>query len=221
MNEAVTGEDWTVILPVKPFSLGKSRLAPDAAAHRAALARCFYLDTLHAVLSTTQVSRVIVVTGDADAAALASGGQATVVRDDPGRGLNQAVAQGVAHARSLDADCAVAVVTADLPCLRAAELSRVLSAAHGHRRAFLADHTGWGTTVLTAGRGQELRPAFEGRSRGRHLRDGAVELRLRDVFSVRLDVDTVEDLRTAAALGVGPRTARLLADISDWHPKVA
>lgn len=213
----MTGENWTVVVPVKPFSRGKSRLAPEVAAHRAALARCFYLDTLDAVLGTTAVSKVIVVTGDADAAALALARQAMVEHDDSGRGLNHAVTLGVAAARSLDADSAVAVVTADLPCLRADELGRVLSASHGHGRAFLADHLGMGTTVLTAGSGYELRPAYEGQSRRRHLGDGAVELRLDGVPGARLDVDTVEDLRVAAALGVGPFTARLLAGISDWQ----
>ncbi|MFF8227511.1 2-phospho-L-lactate guanylyltransferase [Streptomyces caelestis] len=207
-------------MPVKPFSQGKSRLAPDVAVHKSALARCFYLDTLHAVLSTAAVSRVIVVTGDADAAALASARQATVVPDDAA-GLNQAVAQGFATARSLDADCAVAVVTADLPCLKTVEFSQVLSASHDHRRAFLADHTRCGTTVLTAGRGQDLRPAFEGRSRWCHLGQGTVELHLRGVPSARLDVDTVQDLRAAAALGVGPCTARLLEGISGWRPAQA
>lgn len=214
----MTHEGWTVVVPVKPFWLGKSRLTLDAAAHRSAWARCFYLDTLDAVLRTPAVSRVVVVTGDADAAAEALARQAMVVHDDS-LGLDQAVARGGAGARSLDADCAVAVVTADLPCLRPAEFSRVLSASDGHRRAFLADHTARGTTVLTAGRGQDLRPAFEGLSRRRHRSLGATELLLDDVAGARLDVDTAEDLLAAAALGVGPCTARLLANIGDRHPQ--
>ncbi|MFD0801410.1 2-phospho-L-lactate guanylyltransferase, partial [Streptomonospora algeriensis] len=54
-------------------------------------------------------------------------------------------------------------------------------------------------------------PAFEGRSRLRHLAGGAAELDGSDAPSVRRDVDTPADLREAALLGVGPHTAKLLA----------
>ncbi|MGC5412975.1 2-phospho-L-lactate guanylyltransferase, partial [Streptomyces sp. DT225] len=53
----------------------------------------------------------------------------------------------------------------------------------------------------------ELRPAFGGPSRVRHLASGAVEITLPGIASVRRDVDTGEDLRVALELGVGPFTA--------------
>ncbi|MCX4767937.1 2-phospho-L-lactate guanylyltransferase [Streptomyces sp. NBC_01275] len=203
------GETWTAVVPVKPFSIGKSRLGP-ATVHRERLARAFFLDTLDAVLSALSVSRVIVVTSDADAAADAANRNAAVVHDSPGGGLNHAIVRGVTSARRTLASSAVAVVTADLPCLRAADLDRVLRAAQNHSRAFVPDHTDRGTTVLTAGRGHRLRPAFEGSSRQRHLDSGAVELRLQHAPSARLDVDTIEDLGAAAVFGVGTHTAELL-----------
>ncbi|MET8948566.1 2-phospho-L-lactate guanylyltransferase [Streptomyces sp. NPDC004542] len=204
------GETWTAIIPVKPFSVGKSRLGP-ATVYRERLARAFFLDTLDAVLSALSVSRVIVVTGGEDAAADAVSRNAEVVHDASGGGLNRAIVRGVTSARRTRAGSAVAVVTADLPCLRAADLDTVLRAAHHHPRAFVADHTDRGTTVLTAQRGHRLRPAFEGPSRRRHLDSGAVELRLRHAPSARLDVDTIEDLGAAADFGVGAHTAELLA----------
>jgi 2-phospho-L-lactate guanylyltransferase len=53
----------------------------------------------------------------------------------------------------------------------------------------------------------ELRPAFGGPSRARHLSSGAVEITSAGIDSVRQDVDTGDDLRAAVRLGVGPHTA--------------
>jgi 2-phospho-L-lactate guanylyltransferase len=105
----------------------------------------------------------------------------------------------------------VAALNADLPALRPAELARVLDAAAQFPRAFLPDAAEIGTTLLAAGPGRELRPAFGVDSRARHRASGAVELGLAGVDSVRQDVDTGADLRTALALGVGPRTAAMAA----------
>ena len=65
----------------------------------------------------------------------------------------------------------------------------------------------------TARRGEPFRPAFGGASRARHLAGGAKELLLDGVASVRRDVDTIEDLRDALALGVGPHTAEVAAKL--------
>jgi 2-phospho-L-lactate guanylyltransferase len=202
---------WTVLLPVKPFAVGKSRLAPWAGARRADWARAFYLDTLHAVARTPAVRRVVVVTADAEARALAARAGVEVVDDTPARGLNTAVHRGAAHVAGLTGR-PTAVLTADLPALRPEELGRVLAVARRHPRAFLADHAGSGTTVLTAGAPHLLVPRFEGASRVRHAAAGAHELAVADVSGARLDVDTPVDLGAALSLGVGPHSRALLSD---------
>ncbi|MDT3400869.1 2-phospho-L-lactate guanylyltransferase, partial [Streptomyces sp. B1866] len=106
---------------------------------------------------------------------------------------------------------AVAALNADLPALRAAELARVLQAADGLPRAFLADAAGVGTTLLAAAPGTDLAPAFGGASRARHGASGAREIAAHGVDSVRRDVDTGDDLRAALALGAGPHTCRVMA----------
>jgi 2-phospho-L-lactate guanylyltransferase len=105
----------------------------------------------------------------------------------------------------------VAALNADLPALRPGELWRVLDAAAEFPRAFLPDAAAIGTTLLAAAPGWELRPAFGTDSRARHRASGAVELPLTAVDSVRQDVDTGDDLRSALALGVGPHTAAAAA----------
>ncbi|RIQ15726.1 2-phospho-L-lactate guanylyltransferase, partial [Jiangella rhizosphaerae] len=127
-------------------------------------------------------------------------------------GLNAALRHGAQAARSAAGDAAVASLSADLPALRPAELDRVLTAAAEHPLSFVADAAGIGTTLYAAGPGVAFEPAFGGRSRAAHRLAGAVELELDGIASVRRDVDTAVDLWDARRLGVGPRTAALLAE---------
>jgi 2-phospho-L-lactate guanylyltransferase len=164
-----------------------------------------------AALACATVRGVAVVTGDALAGRELAALGAHIVADEPGGGLNAALAHGAEAVRARDPECAVAALNADLPALRPRELARVLAAAAEFPRAFLADAAAIGTTLLAASPGRELLPAFGGDSRARHRTSGAVELRLDAVDSVRQDVDTREDLRAALTLGVGPRTAAAAA----------
>ncbi|MFI2611973.1 2-phospho-L-lactate guanylyltransferase [Kitasatospora sp. NPDC018619] len=205
---------WSLVLPLKPLALAKSRLAPYAGPHRADLALSFALDTVAAALSTPGVGRVLVVTPDAAAGARLAALGALVVADEPGGGLNGALAHGAAAALTLAPRAPLAALSADLPALRPAELARVLGAVPPDGRAFLPDSPGLGTTLLACSPGHPLAPAFGESSRARHAAGGALELRLADVESVRRDVDTGTDLGEAAALGLGPHTSALFARLN-------
>lgn len=199
---------WTLVIPLKPLAQAKSRLADAAAAGaRPGLALAFAQDTVAAALAAPGVRDVAVVTGDPLAGRELAALGARIVADEPGGGLNVALAHAAAVVRATRPDGAVAALNADLPALRPAELARVLQAAAEFPRAFLPDAPEIGTTFLSATPGHALRPAFGVDSRVRHRRSGAVELALTGVDSVRQDVDTRADLRAALALGVGPHTA--------------
>ncbi|MEU6442731.1 2-phospho-L-lactate guanylyltransferase [Streptomyces sp. NPDC047046] len=203
---------WTLVVPVKPLSLAKSRLAgPLSAPSRRRLALAFAQDTVAAALACPEVRGVVVVTDDARGGAALAALGARVVPDTPGAGLNAALAHGASAARHGTSHGAVAALNADLPALRPAELSAVLRAAAHFPRSFLPDAAEIGTTFLAALSGTELSPLFGGHSRSRHRASGAVELDPGAVASVRQDVDTVTDLRAALALGVGPHTRRAAA----------
>ncbi|WP_200302594.1 2-phospho-L-lactate guanylyltransferase [Streptomyces adelaidensis] len=207
---------WTLVVPLKPLARAKSRLSDTAADEvRPALALAFAQDTVAAALTAAAVRDVLVVTDDPLAAReLASLGARTLPEDPETAaedGLNAALRHGTAVVRAVRPQSPVAALNADLPALRPAELTRVLNAAAEFPRAFLADATGIGTTLLAAAPGRALSPAFGPDSRLRHRRSGAVELALGAVDSVRQDVDTGDDLRAALALGVGPRTAAAAA----------
>ncbi|MCF4140511.1 2-phospho-L-lactate guanylyltransferase [Streptomyces sp. Tue 6430] len=203
---------WSLVIPLKPLALAKSRLADTAGdALRPGLALAFAVDTVTAALACAAVRDVAVVTDDVLAGRELAALGARVVADEPRTGLNAALAHGAADVRARRPDGSVAALNADLPALRPAELTRVLDAAAEFPRAFLPDAAAIGTTLLAVAAGRELLPAFGADSRARHRASGAVELRPTAVDSVRQDVDTGEDLRAALALGVGPRTAAAAA----------
>ncbi|KUM67962.1 2-phospho-L-lactate guanylyltransferase [Streptomyces curacoi] len=203
---------WTLVIPLKPLARAKSRLSDTAAdGLRPGLALAFAQDTVAAALACAAVKDVAVVTDDTLAGRELGALGAHIVADEPGGGLNAALAHAAAVVRSSRPDSAVAALNADLPALRPLELARVLDSAAEFPRAFLSDAAAIGTTLLAAAPGRELRPAFGADSRARHGASGAVELRLDEVDSVRQDVDTGDDLRAALALGVGPRTAAMAA----------
>jgi 2-phospho-L-lactate guanylyltransferase len=203
---------WSLVVPLKPLALAKSRLAGPAGPARAGLALAFAQDTVAAALACPAVRDVTVVTDDPLAGAELAALGARILPDDPAAGLNAALRHGADAVRARRPGAALAALNADLPALRGADLHQVLdAAASGSGRAFLADAAGIGTTLLAAPPGAPLDPAFGGPSRDRHLASGAREIALPGVDSVRRDVDTAADLRVALALGVGPRTAAIAA----------
>jgi 2-phospho-L-lactate/phosphoenolpyruvate guanylyltransferase len=210
---------WSVLMPVKVLAQAKSRLAGLAGPHRPELALDLACDTVTAVLETAQVARVVVITDDPVAAAALGGLGALVVPDEPRDGLNAALRYGAAFAAARWPGCGTAALSADLPALRPAELARALKAAMTFQRAFVADAAGDGTTLYTAAPGAVFRPAFGLASRARHAASGATELELKDIPGLRRDVDTPADLRGAAALGLGPRTAPLAAELLRCAPQ--
>jgi 2-phospho-L-lactate/phosphoenolpyruvate guanylyltransferase len=210
---------WSVLMPVKVLAQAKSRLAGLAGSHRPELALDLACDTVTAVLEAVQVARAVVITNDPVAAAALSGLGALVVPDEPRDGLNAALRHGAAIAAARWPGCGTAALSADLPALRPAELARALEAATAFQTAFVADAAGDGTTLYTAAPGAAFRPAFGLASRSRHAAGGATELELKDIPGLRRDVDTPADLRGAAALGLGPRTAPLAAELLRCAPQ--
>ena len=200
---------WGVVVPVKRLVQAKTRLGAYGAGLRQELALAFAADVVAAALRCEVVERVLVVTDDALAARLLQGLGAAVVADAPDAGLNPALHHGADLLRAEHPGCGVATVSADLPSLRPEDLAAVLRQVPPRGRAFVADADGRGTTLLAAGPGADLSPAYGGSSRLRHLASGAVELP--GPPALRRDVDTPEDLHRAAALGLGPRTGEVVA----------
>ncbi|WP_119729250.1 2-phospho-L-lactate guanylyltransferase [Thermomonospora amylolytica] len=213
-----TKTSWSLVLPVKVLSRAKTRMAAAAGPLREALALAVAADTVAAALRCALVAEVIVVTDDPLAASELSALGARTVPDEPDRGLNPALAYGASVARRARPDVGVGAMSADLPALRPAELGRVLTAAAAFPESFVPDAAGVGTTLYAVRPGVPFSPAFGPDSRARHAAQGARELALEDIASVRRDVDTPDDLRAALALGAGPRTTALAARLPSLSP---
>ncbi len=190
---------WTVLVPVKSLAQAKSRLtgaSADAAAHRR-LVLAIRADTISSARAADGVARLVMVVDrpgyhDTDL---------TFVQTAPG--LNAALAQAAADAVTRWPQDGIAALVGDLPALRPDDLADALSAAAAHPHAFVADHQGTGTTLLTSLPGRPLSPAFGAGSADRHAHTAR---RLDASPGLRCDVDTAADLKAAAALGLGPAT---------------
>lgn len=184
---------WTVVIPVKPPEIGKSRL-DVAGTDRAALARAIAQDTIAAA---AEVARVIVVTADPS---VDLPGVEVVVESAP-RGIAAAVTDGLAVAPGERR----AVLLGDLPALRPDDLAEALALAEDTRLGAVPDQERSGTTLVTAREG-DLPAAFGEGSWARHRAAGFVELPVPSTSTLRRDVDRPEHLTG----NLGPRTAAVL-----------
>ncbi|RZQ64917.1 2-phospho-L-lactate guanylyltransferase [Amycolatopsis suaedae] len=201
---------------MKPPNVGKSRLRgavdyhPQDEETHTELVLALAADTVGAATASSVVRRVLVVAADPAALSGLCMLGAEVVDQGAARDLNTALRHGERILRAADPTGVVAALQADLPALRAEELSAALSAAAG-RRAFVADRQGTGTTLLVSAPGAPLNPLFGPGSALAHTASGAVPLDV-DAPSLRSDVDTAADLAHARRIGLGEHTATLLGE---------
>ena len=199
---------WTAVVPVKRLAVAKSRLAlPDE--ERRELVLGFAVDTVDAVSACPQVGDVVVVTAEPAVAERVRRPRLRVVADD-GAGLDEAVALG-ARAAGLRSR-GVLVVPGDLPCLRHRDVTQVLAGVRPPAGAFVPDRATTGTTIVVLPTGTAAATRYgPGSAEGHRL------LGLRPLLDApvraRHDVDTLEDLEAALALGVGAATRAALAGV--------
>lgn len=209
----MVGRQWTVVVPVKSLTLAKSRLAVPANWRRD-LALAFALDTVAAICSSPLVVGVLVVTADPDVERCLRGRSVRVVGDD-GSGLQAAVHGGCRAASTRVPAAWVAVIPADLPSLRGEDVTKCLVAGQKTSGgAFVPDRDARGTTMLMCAPGQVVRSRYGPSSASQHR---ALGFRCLDDAPVRArhDVDTLQDLRRAAALGVGSQTTVVLRSLDE------
>jgi 2-phospho-L-lactate guanylyltransferase len=216
------------VIAVKSLDRAKSRLAdrlrPE---HRARLVLAMLADTVTAAAAAPQVVSVTVVTPDPAVADLARTLGATV-HPEPRRdsidpadpdGLNTALIDAAAALRHRHGPIDLLALQADLPALRAAELSDMLTTAPHGVRSIVVDHAGTGTAaLLVRDATAALDPRFGPDSARRHIAAGATDLG-GDWPGLRLDVDTADDLDLAVDLGAGAATRTVLYDIG-WPDHV-
>ena len=203
--------DVALIIAVKRLAAAKTRLAPVFSAKtRANVVLAMLLDTLAAASGVDSLHSVTVITPDDAAGAAAAELGAEVLPDPTPEGHTDPLNNAISAAEHVVAKSVpnLVVVQGDLPALQPQELAEAIAAARDHRRSFVADRLGSGTTALCAF-GVALDPRFGPDSAARHRRSGAIEL-TGAWPGLRCDIDTPGDLAAARRLGVGAATARAL-----------
>ncbi len=107
---------WAVV-PVKSFDRTKRRLMPLLSPHeREALAQAMLEDVLLALACSPSLAGILVITGDAEAAAIARAANASVLADDETAGTAAAVATA-AHRLAAAEREGMLVVPSDVPLI--------------------------------------------------------------------------------------------------------
>lgn len=188
--------DTAVLIPVKAFTAGKARLAPVLAPdERADLARRMATTVVEAARPLP-----VAVVCDDDAVATWARAERVEVIWRPGRGLNPAVTDGVAHLAAAGYE-KVIVAHADLP--HATDLAGV---ADFDGITLVPDRREDGTNVLalpaTCGFAFSYGPGSFARHRAEAARLG-LPCRVERVARLGWDVDIPDDLAQPAWLGSG------------------
>jgi len=204
----VTTPGYALLVPVKDGGSAKTRLGVGEDGQRGRLMAAFARDS---ILAAQQCSAVeVFVVGDATGlSGLVDELAVTLVPDEGDGDLNRALRR--AGLRIERPDRGLAVMLADLPCLRTADLEAAFATVS--RRSFVADADGTGTTLLVAPAGQDLDPRFGTGSAAAHRDSGAVEIG-QELISLRRDVDTTADLEAALRYGVGVHTAQVASSLA-------
>jgi 2-phospho-L-lactate/phosphoenolpyruvate guanylyltransferase len=209
----------TAVVPVKRFSLAKSRLALGAdAARKPELVAAMVADVLEAIGRARMVERTIVGSQEPRAAELAAAASAELVSDFDDASHSAAALAGIAVATAAGARC-VALLPGDCPLLDPRELDRMLTGVPDSYVAVIPDRHGTGTNALVLAPPEAIEPSFGEGSKARHVaaaRAAGVPFGVEELASLGLDLDTPADIvaltmavertggakRTAQALGI-------------------
>lgn len=115
-----------VLVPVKPLTRAKSRLATVLSAEqRTQLAEATLRHTLQVVMEVPQVTGVLVISRDGRVLSLAREMQAHTVQESGAPELNNALMRATQVLRSWRAD-AVLIIPADIPLINAEDLTHII-----------------------------------------------------------------------------------------------
>ena len=186
-----------VLIPVKGFYDGKTRLAPVLDPdERRRLNLHMFRKVLATVLHVAPKSRVLVISNDDEPLILAARSGAHTVRETGKGGLNAALTQAAQMAVELGAT-SVLSVSCDLPLISASDLEHMIKAAPPRGLAIAPDLRDEGTNALVMTPPLSLRFSFGELSFQRHYADAAeagMEIRIVRRQGLSFDLDTPEDL---------------------------
>jgi len=201
LNQSVPGElNWHALVPAKALHNSKTRLGRDG------LAAAFLTDTVLALIGSTKVKAVTVITPDREVAILVESLGGNSLFETAPSGLLNALDLGI---ETVEPSHGIIIALGDLPSLTTQDVDTFLTSAEGHDNSFTCDSEGIGSTMWARLPGSGSKPHFGVRSRAAHRMHGAVEIACSP--GAHRDVDTPTALWDAIRIGVGAATLQALS----------
>lgn len=204
------------VIPVRSLAQAKQRLRGCLGpADRRTLTALMLEDEFDALFRVSALSGIVVVTADAETAALAVHAGAAVLDEVPGAGLNGAVAQAARRLGEQGVE-GMLVLPCDVPGVSADELDALVQVHRGRRAMTLVparDRDGTNALLLTPP--SALQPAYGSGSCARHLVAGhaaGLQPRVIELPGLALDLDHPRDLHAFVDRYPGTRTGRFLRE---------
>jgi 2-phospho-L-lactate guanylyltransferase len=199
------------VLPVKTFGRAKQRVG-EAVPDRGELAEAMLADVLSALAQVPAIDELVVVTKEPRAAAAAAG--AVVVDDPVEAGQSAAAARGIDEALARRAERTL-LVPGDCPALDPSEVAALLERTADV--VIVPDRHGSGTNALLLSPPEVIPPSFGPGSFARHAalaRAVGATVRVAELPSLGLDIDTPADLAALAELPRGAERTRALLGLA-------
>lgn len=196
------GGCWALV-PQKPFSMAKSRLAEALSSEaRRTLARDLLAHTLDVLRVTAGLEGVAVVSRDPEVEVAARARGALLLPETSDR-LDEIIDGGLSALSARGASAAL-VVVADLPALSADDVAPMIKLGERYAVVLAPDEREEGTNALLIAPPDGMRTCFGRRGSYRAHSEKAAAMSLTmAVFrapSLGFDLDTVEDLRRLSAM---------------------
>ena len=190
---------WAIV-PVKPFSKGKSRLSdllsPD---QRTLLNSTLLSRTIRTLRMVQEIQQIIVVSRDSSALSIARSFGVKTIQEDAAIDLNKALKRAVAVTRAYTAN-AILVVPSDLPLLEPSNVTDMLSLSDGETKTqviIAPDRRKTGTNALYLSPPGVIDFKFGENSFNLHIeeaRSKQIKVSVYENANLGLDIDLPQDL---------------------------
>ena len=185
------------IIPMKPLSEGKSRLARSLTPDQRARISAGMLRRVLLALRGASVDSIWVVGGDDRVKNLARN-QGGMWFEEMGRNLNDTLAKAIDQA--FERDKSALYIAGDLPFVKPSDIHSFIQASRGAGNVTLAPaRRDGGTNAILVPQGVGFKPELGRRSVSKHLRQAAkLETSVAIAYSpgLGLDLDVVDDLES-------------------------
>ena len=185
------------IIPMKPLSEGKSRLARDLTPEQRAVISAGMLRRVLVALRGASIDPIWVVGGDERVKNMARN-QGGMWFEEMGRNLNDTLSKAFDHA--FERDKAALYIAGDLPFVKPSDIHSFIQASRGAGNVTLAPaRRDGGTNAILVPQGVPFKPELGRRSFSKHLRQAAkLETSVAIAYSpgLGMDLDVVDDLES-------------------------